>query len=240
MSRILIVEDIAEMSELISIYLKKAGMETVIHDTAEGALVTLQKNSDATPADGEKPFDLVILDINLPGMDGFQFLETMRHDFNTPVLILSARGTEDDMIKGLSLGADEYVTKPFSPRVLTARVEAILRRNAAPAAENSKLTSFGPYSLNCENYLLKKGDIRVAIPNKELEILTLLVRAEGAPITPDEIYKKVWGDSYGDITTVAVHIQRIRKRIEEDPSAPAFIKTSHGRGYYFNINGEAK
>ncbi|MDC7228430.1 MAG: response regulator transcription factor [Spirochaetales bacterium] len=232
MSKILIVEDISEMSELISIYLKKAGMETLVCDTAEGALIELQKLVE------DDSFDLIILDINLPGMDGFQFLETMRHEFHTPVLILSARGTDDDMVRGLSLGADEYVTKPFSPRVLTARVEAMLRRSAAPAAGQQTVISFGEFRLNTDNYILKRGDMRVLMPNKELEILILLAQAEGAPITPDDIYKKVWGDSFGDITTVAVHIQRIRKKIEADPSSPSFLKTSHGQGYYFDNSGE--
>ena len=152
------------------------------------------------------------------------------------MLILSARGTDDDMIKGLSLGADEYVTKPFSPRVLTARVEAMLRRSRETSSEvpDNKI-NFSTFSLDCDNFLLKNGEQRISMPNKELEILILLARAEGAPITPNEIYKKVWGDSYGDITTVAVHIQRIRKKIESDPSKPEHLKTSHGRGYYFEL-----
>jgi two-component system response regulator RegX3 len=218
--KILIIEDIEEMSELVSIYLKKAGMETVICETAEAGLIAIQKEN----------FNLIILDINLPFMDGFQFLETMRHDFQLPVLILSARGTEDDMIKGLSLGADEYVTKPFSPRVLTARVEAILRRSNL---EKSKDIEFGSLSLNIDSFTLKKDGERLSIPNRELEILILLIESSGSPISPEEIYKKIWGDSYGDITTVAVHIQRIRKKIETDPSNPEFIKTLHGKGYYF-------
>lgn len=225
--KILIIEDIEEMSELIAIYLKKAGMETLICETAEAGLVALQKDS----------FDLIILDINLPSMDGFQFLETMRHEFQTPVLILSARGTEDDMIKGLSLGADEYVTKPFSPRVLTARVEAMLRRGSIGTV---KKIDFGPFSLNTDSFTLKKDGERVAIPNRELEILILLSENAGSPVSPDEIYRKVWGDSFGDITTVAVHIQRIRKRLEDDPSSPEYIKTLHGKGYYFNKAEEPK
>ncbi|MBN2051149.1 MAG: response regulator transcription factor [Spirochaetales bacterium] len=232
MNRILVIEDIAEMSELISIYLTKAGMETVVRESAEGGLIELQKGSEP----GGKGFDLVLLDINLPGMDGFQFLETMRHDFNIPVLILSARGTDDDMVRGLSLGADEYVTKPFSPRVLTARLQAMLRRNSGAEGEEGT-AAFGSFTLNCDHYLLKKGNERVPMPNKELEILILLVKAKGAPITPEEIYRKVWGDSYGDITTVAVHVQRIRKKIETDFSNPEYLKTSHGRGYYFDASG---
>lgn len=234
MSRILVIEDIAEMSELISIYLTKAGLETVVRESAEGGLIELQKGSEP----GSDGFDLVLLDINLPGMNGFQFLETMRHDFNTPVLILSARGTEDDMVRGLSLGADEYVTKPFSPRVLTARVQAMLRRGSGASGGGAEgIAAFGPFTLNCDHYLLKKGEDRVPMPNRELEILILLVKAKGAPITPDEIYRKVWGDSYGDITTVAVHVQRIRKKIETDFSNPVYLKTSHGRGYYFDASG---
>ena len=227
--KILIVEDIKEMSMLIDLYLRKAGMSTVVSETAETALIALHEEAGG--------FDLIVLDINLPGMNGFQFLETMRRDFDVPVLILSARGTEEDMINGLSLGADEYVTKPFSPRVLAARVEALVRRSRNQSVFNKQQIRFGDYCLDCDSFILKKDGERLHIPKKELDILIMLAKEEGKPFTPEDIYKHIWGDSFGDITTVAVHIQRIRKKIEPDPSTPVFLKTNYGRGYFFDAGG---
>lgn len=214
---VLIVEDVPEMAALIELYLKKEGYETVTAGSGEKALLELH----------EKSFDLMILDLNLPGMDGFQCLKTAREDFSFPVLIVSARDDDEDVIKGLNLGADDYVPKPFSPRVLTARVNAVLRRD-----KNSEIT-FGPFTFNAENFLLKKEKERILLSGKEFDILALLIKNRGKPLTSEEIFQKVWGDIVGELTTVAVHIQRLRKKIETDPAHPVFIKTIHGKGYCF-------
>lgn len=214
---VLIVEDIPEMASLMDLYLKKEGYDTVIAYSGEKALLEINEGN----------FALIILDLNLPGIDGFQCLKLIREEKHTPVLIVSARDDDDDIIKGLNLGADDYVPKPFSPRVLTARVNALLRR------DTRKDFQFGPYIFNKDNYLLRKDDKRILISGKEFEVLALLIENRGKPLTSEEIYNTVWKDIVGDITTVAVHIQRIRKKIEDDPTSPVYIKTIHGKGYCF-------
>lgn len=214
---VLIIEDVPEMSSLMELYLKKGGYSVTIAETGERGLLDINNSI----------FDLILLDLNLPGIDGFQCLELIRDEKMTPVLIVSARDDDSDVIKGLNLGADEYMSKPFSPKVLLARVNAILRRG------EGQVIKFGAYSFNATTYLLKKGDKRVLISGKEFEILALLIKNRGIPITANEIFKKIWNDAAGEITTVAVHIQRIRKKLEENPSEPKYIKTIHGKGYCF-------
>jgi two-component system response regulator RegX3 len=222
-ARILIVEDVKEMAELIRLYLQKEGMEATICDTAEEALAAFARER----------FDLVVLDINLPGMDGFEFLQRLRKTSAVPVVIVSARDADEDMILGLGIGADEFVTKPFSPKVLVARVRAMLRRATDLKAPPNSV-KFGDYVLDIDGYLLKKGGEKVPLSSKEFEVLAYLATHPGKAMTPDTIYGEVWRNQYGDITAVAVYIQRLRKKIEEDPSTPVFIETVHGMGYRFN------
>ncbi len=227
-ARILIIEDEVEIAELISLYLSNDGLDPVHCETAEEALVILEKGN----------IDLIVLDINLPGMDGFEFLQKLRSSKKVPVVIVSARQDDADMVLGLGIGADDYVTKPFSPRVLVARIRSNLRRYfeapEIPAGGPKKIFRFGEYTMDTDAYLVKKGDKRLSLSPREYEVLAFLVENSDIPKTPEEIYQEVWGNSYGDITTVAVHIQRLRKKIETDPSRPGFIKTVHGLGYQFN------
>lgn len=214
---LLIIEDIPEMAALMELYLKKEGYTVVVAATGEVGLLEINRSS----------FDLIILDLNLPGIDGFQTLKLIRDELSTPVLIVSARDDDDDVVKGLNIGADEYMSKPFSPKVLTARVNALLRHN-----KRANIT-FGPYTFNRDNYLLKKDEKRVMISGKEFEVLAMLIENKGKPLTSEEIFNGVWKDIVGDITTVAVHIQRIRKKLEDDPANPKYIKTIRGQGYCF-------
>lgn len=228
-AKILIIEDVAELAELIALYLGKEGMESVKAETAEIALELLKT---WTP-------DLVILDINLPGMDGFEFLGRFRKGHATPVLIVSARNADEDIIAGLGYGADEFVTKPFSPRVLVARVRALIRRaQDSRESEGESHVDFGPYTLLTNSCILKKGSERISLSAKEYEVLAYLASNPDKPLAPETIYSGVWKNAYGDITAVAVYIQRLRKKIEEDPSNPRYIETVFGMGYRFC--GEAK
>jgi two-component system, OmpR family, response regulator VicR len=222
-AKVLIVEDVREMADLVRLYLSKEGMEATIHETGEAALDAFEKEK----------FDLVVLDINLPGIDGFEFLQRLRKTSAIPVVIVSARDTDEDMILGLGIGADEFVTKPFSPKVLVARVRAILRRATdLKAAANS--VKFGEYLLDLDGYLLKRGAQKIPLSTKEFEVLALLATHPGKALSPETIYSQVWSNQYGDITAVAVYVQRLRKKIEADPSAPQYIETVHGMGYRFN------
>jgi len=222
-ARILVIEDVKEMSDLIRLYLEKEGMETAACETGEEGLAAFAAGS----------FDLVVLDINLPGIDGFEFLQRLRRTSAVPVMIVSARDTDEDMILGLGIGADEFVTKPFSPRVLIARVRAMLRRQSdLRAGENC--VRFGEYSLDLDGYLLKRGTEKVPLSTREFEVLACLATHPGKAMNPETIYAEVWKNRYGDVTAVGVYIQRLRRKIEADPSNPVHIETVHGMGYRFN------
>ena len=222
-ARILIIEDVKEMADLIRLYLQKEGMDATICETAEEGLARFD----------ETRYDLVVLDINLPGIDGFEFLQRLRKTSAIPVMIVSARDADEDMILGLGIGADEFVTKPFSPKVLVARVRAMLRRTTDMKAGPNSI-KFGDYVLDIDGYLLKRAGEKVALSSREFEVLAYLVMHPGKAMTPDTIYGDVWKNQYGDVTAVAVYVQRLRKKIEQDPTSPRFIETVHGMGYRFN------
>ena len=222
-ARVLIVEDVKEMADLICMYLKKEGMDAEICETGEEALARF----------GRERFDMVVLDINLPGMDGFEVLQRLRKVSSVPVMIVSARDADEDMILGLGIGADEFVTKPFSPKVLVARVRAMLRRTTEMKASPNSIR-FGDFVLDIDGYLLKKGGDKIPLSSKEFEVLAYLASHPGKAVTPDTIYADVWRNQFGDVTAVAVYVQRLRKKIESDPASPVFIETVHGMGYRFN------
>jgi DNA-binding response OmpR family regulator len=219
---VLIIEDEKEIGELIGMYLKRDGIKYSLCETGEEGLKFIK----------QEHFDLVVLDINLPGIDGFEFLTSLRKKSNVPVVIVSARESDEDKVLGLGIGADDFVTKPFSPKVLIARIRAHLRRFFDRA--NDELIRFGSCSINPEGYILKRDGKRIPIPPKEFKLLYFLIKNAGTIKTVGEIYESVWGGKYGDVTTVAVHIQRIRKKIEDDPTHPLYIETVHGEGYRFN------
>ena len=195
-SKILVVEDVPEMAELASMYLKKSGMTVESVGSAEEALEYI----------GKQMPDLIILDLNLPGMSGFDFLKKFRDEYNSslPVIIVSARDADEDIIKGLGNGADEFVTKPYSPKVLTARVEAILRRQAKVTAAAEASYEFGPYTVLLNSCVLKKGPEKIPLSTKEYEVLEFLISHENEVLGPEKIYREVWKAQYGDITAVAV------------------------------------
>ena len=228
--KILVIEDVKELADLVTLYLSKEGFEVRAAESAEKGFDIIEE---------WKP-ELIILDINLPGMDGFEFLQKFRRDSNTPVLIVSARDSDEDHISGLGIGADEYITKPFSPKVLVARVRALFRRFrtfGSQDAEKDKenLFRFGPFVLDYDAYILKKNSDRVPLSAKEYGCLAFLAEHAGKAMNVESIYHGVWKNSYGDLTTVAVYVQRLRKKIEDDPANPVYIETVHGMGYRFNV-----
>ena len=223
-AKILIIEDVKEMAELVSTYLEKDGFKTAQAGSAEEALAVLPSFSP----------NLVLLDLNLPGMGGFDFLKRFREENPAvPVIIVSARDADEDIIEGLGIGADEFVTKPFSPRVLAAKVGAALRRTSEVSAAAEDFKSFGDFKLLLNSCVLKKGVERIPLSAKEYKILEHFVRHEGEVLSPETIYAAVWNSSYGDITAVAVYVQRLRKKIEKNPAEPEFLLTEFGKGYRF-------
>lgn len=226
---IYIIEDEESISKLISLYLTKEEMKSKAFLNAENALSSIQNEKDNMP-------DLIILDLNLPGMSGFDFLEelTKRYKSDIPaVMILSARDSDEDIIKGLGYGADEFITKPFSPGVLVARVKANLRRQSFVSEKIEDFIQFGDYTLLLSSCVLKKGSQKISLSTKEYEVLEYLVKNAGTVLSPEKIFNDVWKVEFGDITAVAVYIQRLRKKIEKDPSNCEYIKTEFGKGYLF-------
>jgi two-component system response regulator RegX3 len=221
-ARVLVVEDDPAIAELIATYL---GRDGAIADTASSA-------EEATAKTDLVPFDLVLLDLGLPGADGFDFLRRFRGRSLAPVIIVSARESDEDKVAGLGLGADDFVSKPFSPRVLMARVRAQLRR-VSYASPGPERLFFGPYVLDFEGRILDKAGERVPLSKREFELLAFLARNEGRSFGPEELFTAVWGLEHGDLSTVAVHVQRVRRKIEADPAAPRFIQTVPGSGYRF-------
>lgn len=200
-ARVLIIEDEKELGELVQLFLEKDGISSFLCFSAEKGLEALDAES----------YDLIILDINLPGMDGFEFLQILRKKSNIGVIILSAREADEDVVLGLGLGADEFVTKPFAPKVLVARVRALLRRFKNGTGIVDKI-NFGPFTMDPDGYSVMNGENHVVFSSKEFEVLKFLILNAGKAFTPEEIYHHVWGQEFGDITSVAVYIQRIRKK----------------------------
>lgn len=222
---IYLIEDEESISKLICLYLTKENLDAKAFINAEDALTEL--NNNILP-------EMIILDLNLPGMGGFEFLKLFREKFNSdiPVMIVSARDADEDIINGLNIGADEFVTKPFSPSVLVARVKANLRRQSIAASKMEDSVNFGSYSLLLNSCVLKKGSQKVPLSVKEYEVLEYLITHAGEILSPEKIYNDVWKFQYGDITAVAVYIQRLRKKLSDDNLE--FIKTEFGKGYIFN------
>lgn len=233
--KILVIEDVKELADLVTLYLSKDGFEVRAVESGEDGFSVIERGNPLS----WQP-ELVILDVNLPGMDGFEFLQKFRRNFDTPVLIVSARDSDEDQISGLGIGADEYITKPFSPKVLVARVRAIFRRfriidsQDFDGKKQENLFKFGPFVLDYDAYLLKKNSERIPLSAKEYNCLAWLTEHSGKAMDVESIYNGVWKNNYGDLTTVAVYIQRLRKKIEEDPANPVYIETVHGMGYRFN------
>jgi DNA-binding response OmpR family regulator len=224
-AKVLVIEDDAEIAELIQLYLRREGID--IHHASSA-----EEGSDLLRADEQ--FQLVLLDLNLPGMDGYEFLQAFRKKWNIPVIIVSARIDDADMILGFGYGADDFVQKPFSPKVLAARVRAHLRRERRSQQEDrGRIIQFGPYRFAAEDQILKKDGERVNLSPKEVSILSALCDHEGKPVSQNDLYEEVWGNKYGDLTTVSVHMQRLRRKIEEDPANPRYLTTIYGFGYMF-------
>ncbi len=225
---ILVIEDVNEMAELICMYLINAGFNAAVTESAEKAIEYLEN--------GNKP-SLILLDLNLPGMSGLEFLKKYRTEINksVPVIIVSARDSDEDIINGLGYGADDFITKPFSPKLLVARVQNKLVRLAETEASYEKSISFGDFTLYLNSCILKKGFERIPLSTKEYEVLEYLCVHPEESLSPEKIYEDVWKNQYGDITAVAVYIQRLRKKLNEDSVNPRHIKTVFGMGYRFSL-----
>ncbi len=224
MTRVLVVEDEQSLREPLVYLLEKEGYEVL--EAADGnAALELFKS---------EPLDLILLDIMMPGMSGNEVCRVIRQTSNIPVIMLTAKDSEIDKVVGLEIGADDYVTKPYSSRELLARMKAVLRRNSEPATATDGLLEGGPVSMDVDRHLVFVNGQKVAMPLKEFELLELLLENRNRVLTRGQIIDRVWGSNYfGDTKTLDVHVKRIRSKIEDDPARPVLLVTVRGLGYKF-------
>ncbi len=218
------VEDEASFSEALAYVLGKEGFEVVVADTGDGAIATFDRVGA----------DLVLLDLMLPGLSGTEVCKQLRSRSNVPIIMLTAKDTEVDKVVGLELGADDYVTKPYSKAELVARIRAVLRRQSEVAPATDSVLIAGPVRIDVERHQVDINNTSVALPLKEFELLEFLVRNSGRVLTRAQLIDRVWGSDYfGDTKTLDVHVKRLRAKIEQDPANPVYIQTIRGLGYKF-------
>jgi DNA-binding response OmpR family regulator len=222
--RVLVVEDDRMLAEVVDTYLTREGFTVDIATDGESGLAQ---------ALAMQP-DLVVLDLMLPVLDGLEVCRRLRQAMPTPVIMLTARGEEDDRIVGLELGADDYVTKPFSPRELTARVKAVLRRSAGGVdATGGSMLEAGSIAIDLVAHEATRDGQLMALTAKEFDLLAHFMSHPRRAFRRDELLEEVWGWSYGDTATVTVHVRRLREKVETDPSTPRHLCTVRGVGYRF-------
>ena len=224
MSRILVVEDEESYSDPLSYLLRREGYDVVVAETGPAALAQFDSNGA----------DLVLLDLMLPGLSGVDVCRRLRQRSSVPVIMLTAKDSEIDKVVGLEIGADDYVTKPYSSRELLARIKAVLRRLAEPEELLSPTLEAGPVRMDVERHTVTVGGVSTPLPLKEFELLEMLLRNASRVLTRIQLMDRVWGSDYvGDTKTLAVHIKRLRAKIEPDPATPRHIVTVRGLGYKF-------
>ena len=224
MTRILIVEDEESLSDPLYYLLGKEGFEVAVVDNGVDAVAEFDRSGA----------DLMLLDLMLPGLSGTEVCRQVRQRSSVPIIMLTAKDAEIDKVVGLELGADDYVTKPYSSRELVARIRAVLRRQGEPEELVSATVQAGPVRMDIERHVVSVHGERVAMPLKEFELLEMLLRNAGRVLTRGQLIDRVWGSDYvGDTKTLDVHVKRLRAKIEPDPSAPRHLVTVRGLGYKF-------
>jgi two-component system response regulator RegX3 len=224
MTRLLVVEDEESFSEALSFMLTREGFEVDVAATGPDALARYDRSGA----------DLVLLDLMLPGLSGTEVCRALRQRSNVPVIMLTARDSEIDKVVGLEIGADDYVTKPFSSRELVARIRAVLRRRVDSEELLPPTLEAGPVRMDVDRHTVTVDGQVVALPLKEFELLELLLRNAGRVLTRGQLIDRVWGSDYvGDTKTLDVHVKRLRGRIESDPAEPKHLVTVRGLGYKF-------
>jgi two-component system response regulator RegX3 len=223
-TRLLVIEDEPSISEPLAYMLEKEGFEVAVAATGPSGLEEFDRSGA----------DLVLLDVMLPGLSGTEVCRTLRQTSTVPIIMLTARDSEVDKVVGLELGADDYVTKPFSHRELVARIRAVLRRRSEPEqAEHAALES-GPVRMDVDRHRVTVEGEPVQLPLKEFELLEILLRNAGRVLTRQQLIDRVWGADYvGDTKTLDVHVKRLRAKLEPEPGSPKHLLTVRGLGYKF-------
>ena len=225
MTRVLVVEDEESYSEALSYMLRKEGFEVAVADNGTDALKEFDRNGA----------DIVLLDLMLPGIPGTEVCRQIRQTSTVPVIMVSAKDDEVDKVVGLELGADDYVTKPYSPRELVARIHAVLRRGQEPDLAPPTLEA-GPVRMDVERHVVTVDGNEQRLPLKEFELLEMFLRNPGRVLTRGQLIDRVWGSDYvGDTKTLDVHVKRLRAKLEPDPSEPKFLVTVRCLGYKLDL-----
>lgn len=231
MTRILVVEDEESFSDPLSYMLRKEGFEVAIAATGPEALDDFDRSGA----------DLVLLDLMLPGLSGTEVCRQLRLRSNVPVIMLTAKDGEIDKVVGLEIGADDYVTKPYSSRELLARIKAVLRRGGETGDLLPPTLEAGAVRMDVDRHVVTVGGKNVSLPLKEFELLELLLRNTGRVLTRMQLIDRVWGSDYvGDTKTLDVHVKRLRSKIEHDPGNPTLLVTVRGLGYKLEHSGDQR
>jgi two-component system response regulator RegX3 len=225
LTRVLVVEDEESYSDPLTFLLRKEGFEVSVASTGPEAVADFERNGA----------DIVLLDLMLPGMPGTEVCRRIRQTSNVPVIMVSAKDTEVDKVVGLELGADDYVTKPYSSRELVARIRAVLRRGTDVEQAPATLEA-GPVRMDVERHVVAVNGEDTRLPLKEFELLEMLLRNAGRVLTRGQLIDRVWGADYvGDTKTLDVHVKRLRAKIEPDPASPTYLVTVRGLGYKLEV-----
>jgi two-component system response regulator RegX3 len=224
MTRLLVIEDEPSISEPLAYMLEKEGFEVAVAETGPAGVEEFERSGA----------DLVLLDMMLPGLSGTDVCKAIRQSGNVPIIMVTARDSEVDKVVGLELGADDYVTKPFSHRELLARIRAVLRRRTEPEEVAPAALEVGPVRLDVDRHRVTVSGQPVPMPLKEFELLELLLRNAGRVLTRQQLIDRVWGADYvGDTKTLDVHVKRLRAKVEPEPKHPRHLLTVRGLGYKF-------
>jgi two-component system response regulator RegX3 len=224
-TRLLVIEDEPSISEPLAYMLEKEGFEVAVAETGPAGVEEFDRSGA----------DLVLLDMMLPGLSGTDVCKALRQKTNVPIIMLTARDSEVDKVVGLELGADDYVTKPFSHRELLARIRAVLRRRSEPEEPASTALEVGPVRMDVDRHRVTVSGQSVQLPLKEFELLELLLRNAGRVLTRQQLIDRVWGADYvGDTKTLDVHVKRLRAKVEPEPKSPKHLLTVRGLGYKFD------
>jgi DNA-binding response OmpR family regulator len=221
--RVLVVDDDPTVAEVVARYLMRDGYDV---DCVADGYTALQIAAERLP-------DLVVLDLMLPGIDGLEVCRRLRERWPVPIVMLTALGEETDRLVGLETGADDYVTKPFSPRELALRVRSVLRRARGALAPTGETTTDGDLTVDTSAHEVRLGDQEISLTAREFDLLAFLMRHPRQAFTRSDLLEKVWGWEFGDSSTVTVHVRRLREKIEEDPTIPLRILTVWGVGYRY-------
>jgi two-component system response regulator RegX3 len=222
MTRVLVVEDEESFSDALSYMLRREGFDAVVADSGPQALAEFDRAGA----------DIVLLDLMLPGLPGTEVCRALRARSSVPIIMLTAKDSEIDKVVGLELGADDYVTKPYSARELVARIRAVLRRQGDSETAAEGVWEAGPIRMDVERHTVSLDGEPVALPLKEFDLLELLLRNAGRVLTRAQLIDRVWGADYvGDTKTLDVHVKRLRAKLEPDPATPKYLLTVRGLGY---------